>query len=143
MKQVIKTALAMSVLAGLAGCGLRGDLERPPPIFSEPPTEEAQKPVDSAALFAAAEIDENSGASRSNVPAWAEDVPLDHGPIVKFGILFVVSFVAIFLVWIMNDRQLLGEHVNTWRSNLIGGIVILTTLALSIRMLGRAMGWMT
>ena len=59
MKQVIKTALAMSVLAGLAGCGLRGDLERPPPIFSDPPTEEAQQPVDTAAVFTVAEIDEN------------------------------------------------------------------------------------
>ncbi|MEP1143016.1 MAG: lipoprotein [Henriciella sp.] len=59
MKHLIKSALAISVLAGLAGCGLRGDLERPPPIFSEPPTEEAQQPVDSVALFAVAEIDEN------------------------------------------------------------------------------------
>ena len=59
MKQVIKTALAMSVLAGLAGCGLRGDLERPPPIFSDPPTEEAQQPVDTAAVFTVAEIDED------------------------------------------------------------------------------------
>jgi len=59
MKHLIKSALAVSVLAGLAGCGLRGDLERPPPIFSEPPTEEAQQPVDSAALFAVADIDEN------------------------------------------------------------------------------------
>ena len=59
MKRTIKTALALSMIAGLAACGLPGDLRRPPPIFSEPPTEEAQKPVDSAALFAAAEIDEN------------------------------------------------------------------------------------
>ena len=59
MKQVIKTALAMSLLAGLAGCGLRGDLERPPPIFSDPPTEEAQQPVDTAAVFTVAEIDED------------------------------------------------------------------------------------
>lgn len=54
--KMIKTVLALSALASLAGCGLRGDLERPPPIFSEPPTEEAQQPVDSAALFAGAEI---------------------------------------------------------------------------------------
>ena len=57
--KMIKTALALSALASLAGCGLRGDLERPPPIFSEPPTEEAQLPVDAVALFAAAEIDDN------------------------------------------------------------------------------------
>ena len=81
MKQVIKTALAMSVLAGLAGCGLRGDLERPPPIFSEPPTEEAQKPVDSAALFAAAEIDENRVYYNSlggEIPKPAPDIDVEE-----------------------------------------------------------------
>ena len=59
MKTVIKTALAFSALAALAGCGLRGDLERPPPIFSDPPSEEAQTPVDSPAVFAQAPIDQN------------------------------------------------------------------------------------
>ena len=58
MKTVIKTALAFSALAALAGCGLRGDLERPPPIFSDPPSEEAQTPVDSPAVFAQAPIDQ-------------------------------------------------------------------------------------
>ena len=82
MRQVIKTALAMSVLAGLAGCGLRGDLERPPPIFSEPPTEEAQKPVDSAAIFAVAEIEEdkvyyNSLGGEIPKPAPATEVEED------------------------------------------------------------------
>ena len=82
MRQVIKTALAVSVLAGLAGCGLRGDLERPPPIFSEPPTEEAQVPVDSAAIFAVAEIDEekvyyNSLGGEIPKPAPATDVEED------------------------------------------------------------------
>ena len=56
----IKTALALSTLAALAGCGLRGDLERPPPIFSEPPTEEAQLPVDTAVVFAGTEIREET-----------------------------------------------------------------------------------
>ena len=82
MKQVIKTALAMSVLAGLAGCGLRGDLERPPPIFSDPPTEEAQQPVDTAAVFTVAEIDEdrvyyNSLGGEIPKPAPAADVEED------------------------------------------------------------------
>lgn len=60
MKQMIKIALAFSVLAGLAGCGLRGDLERPPPILSEPPTEETQKPVDTAVLFAGSDINDGT-----------------------------------------------------------------------------------
>ncbi len=59
MKHVIKTALALTAFAALAGCGLRGDLERPDPIFSEPPTEEAKTPVDAPAQYAGAEIDEN------------------------------------------------------------------------------------
>ena len=59
MKTLIKTGVAITVLAGLAGCGLRGDLKTPPPIFSDPPTEEAQQPVDSPALFAASEIRDN------------------------------------------------------------------------------------
>ena len=59
MKTLIKAALAFSVLASLAGCGLRGDLERPPPVFSKPPSEEAQQPVDAVAEFAATEIDQN------------------------------------------------------------------------------------
>ena len=47
MKRTIATTMALSALAALSGCGIRGDLERPPPIFSsEPPTEEAQMPVD-------------------------------------------------------------------------------------------------
>nr|WP_070960358.1 lipoprotein [Hyphomonas sp. Mor2] len=60
MKYMIKTALALSALAGLAACGLRGDLERPPPILKEAPTEETSKPVDSAVLFAGHEINDDT-----------------------------------------------------------------------------------
>ena len=55
----IKAALAISATAALAGCGLRGDLERPPPIFSKPPAEEALIPVDAAVKFAAIEVEAN------------------------------------------------------------------------------------
>ena len=81
MKHVIKTALAVSVLASLAGCGLRGDLERPPPIFSDPPSEEAQKPVDSAVLFAGNEIDEGRTYYNSlggEIPKPAPDVDVEE-----------------------------------------------------------------
>lgn len=60
MKTIIKTALAFSALASLAGCGLRGDLERPPPIFSKPPTEEAKVPVDAPVEYAVREINQGS-----------------------------------------------------------------------------------
>ncbi len=81
MKHVIKTALVFSALASLAGCGLRGDLERPPPIFSEPPSEEAQKPVDSAAQYAGAEIKENRTYYNSlggEIPKPAPDVDVEE-----------------------------------------------------------------
>ena len=60
MKHKIKTALAFSALASLAACGLRGDLERPPPILTEPPTEETSMPVDSAVLFAGNDINDGT-----------------------------------------------------------------------------------
>ena len=60
MKHKIKTALAFSALASLAACGLRGDLERPPPILTEPPTEETSKPVDAAVLFAGNDINDGT-----------------------------------------------------------------------------------
>ena len=59
MKHIIKTTLAFTALAGLSACGLRGDLERPDPIFSEPPTEEAMVPVDTVIAVASNEIDDN------------------------------------------------------------------------------------
>ena len=59
MKTVIKTALAFNALAALARCVLRCDLERPTPNLSAPPSEEAQTPVDSPAVFAQAPIDQN------------------------------------------------------------------------------------
>ncbi|MEO1188213.1 MAG: lipoprotein [Pseudomonadota bacterium] len=77
----IKTALAFSALAGLAGCGLRGDLERPPPIFSEPPTEEAQQPVDAAAEFAGVGIRDDATYYNSlggEIPKPAPDVDVEE-----------------------------------------------------------------
>lgn len=60
MKTVIKAAFAFAALASLAGCGLRGDLERPPPIFSDPPDQEAKTPIDAPVEFAVREINETS-----------------------------------------------------------------------------------
>lgn len=54
MMRTVKLALGLSALATLAACGIRGDLERPPPIFTDPPDEEALKPVDAPAEFALA-----------------------------------------------------------------------------------------
>lgn len=79
--KLIKTTLALSALASLAGCGLRGDLERPPPIFSEPPTEEAQQPVDAPADLAGAEIRDDATYYNSlggEIPKPAPDVDVEE-----------------------------------------------------------------
>ncbi|MEM7494283.1 MAG: lipoprotein [Pseudomonadota bacterium] len=81
MKIVIRTALAISALAALAGCGLRGDLERPPPIFSEPPSDEAQIPVDSPVQFAQTPINEDRvyfNALGGEIPKPAPDADVDE-----------------------------------------------------------------
>ena len=52
-KRTIATSLALGAAALLSACGIRGDLERPPPIFSsEPPNEEARTPVDTTIAVA-------------------------------------------------------------------------------------------
>ncbi len=79
--RTLKTALALSVMAGLAGCGLRGDLERPPPIFSDPPSEEAQQPVDAVAEFAGVEINDETTYYNSlggEIPKPAPDVDVEE-----------------------------------------------------------------
>ncbi len=52
----------------------------------------------------------------------------------------LLPFVAIFLLWVANNRQLLGENVNSWKANLAGSLVIATTLILGIRAATRAFG---
>lgn len=55
MKQrSIKLTLTVGATAFLTACGIRGDLQRPPPIFSDPPSEEAQIPVAAPVEFALA-----------------------------------------------------------------------------------------
>ena len=45
----------------------------------------------------------------------------------------ILPVVALFLLYIMNNKRLLGEHTNSLRENIIGGIIILITIALGIR----------
>lgn len=45
----------------------------------------------------------------------------------------ILPIVAIVLLVAMNDRTRLGEHVNTWRGNLLGGIVAVLCLVLGLR----------
>ena len=38
--------------------------------------------------------------------------------------------VALALLWLMNQRAVLGESANSWRSNLLGGVVVAVTIGL-------------
>ena len=48
-----------------------------------------------------------------------------------YGIL--LPCIAVYLLWIMNDKKLLGEHRNRLFLNIIGGIVVLVAIFLGIR----------
>ena len=45
----------------------------------------------------------------------------------------ILPIVAVVLVIAMNDRDRLGDHVNTWRGNLVGGTVTVLCVMLGIR----------
>lgn len=45
-----------------------------------------------------------------------------------------------FLLWIMNDRQILKDYVNSRRANLLGMIIFLVTLALGSRSILKVVG---
>ena len=80
MKRVIMTGMALTTLA-LAGCGIRGDLQTPPPIFSDPPSEEARLPVDAVAQFAETAIEEDKVYYNSlggEIPKPAPDVDVEE-----------------------------------------------------------------
>lgn len=55
------------------------------------------------------------------------------------GILLPV--IAIYLLFIMNSRQVMGEHVNGWLSNIAGILVVLITIGLGTRSLLSALGF--
>ncbi len=52
----------------------------------------------------------------------------------------LLPVVATFLLWVVNDRHIMGDHVNTKIVNLIGIIVILITLALGSKSVLSAFG---
>ena len=54
----------------------------------------------------------------------------------------LLPIVAAFLLYTMNDRQLLGEHVNGRAANALGGVVFLVSLGLGGRLILRALGLM-
>jgi Mn2+/Fe2+ NRAMP family transporter len=45
----------------------------------------------------------------------------------------ILPIVAIVLLIALNDRQRLGDHVNGWWGNLVGGVVVLLCAVLGLR----------
>ncbi|MBT8142540.1 MAG: Nramp family divalent metal transporter [Gammaproteobacteria bacterium] len=65
--------------------------------------------------------------------------------IIKFaqitnGILLPV--IAMFLLWVMNKRTVLGDYVNSTLQNIIGGLVVLFTLFLGAKSLAKVFGFL-
>ena len=54
---------------------------------------------------------------------------------------FLLPVVAIFLLVVMNRRQLLGQHVNGALANLMGTLVVATAIALGGLKLAQVLGW--
>jgi predicted small lipoprotein YifL len=76
---MIKHSLSLAALLGLSSCGLRGDLERPPPIFLQPPTAEAKIPVDRPAVYTVANVDSDKiylNSFGGEIPKPAPEVPV-------------------------------------------------------------------
>jgi Mn2+/Fe2+ NRAMP family transporter len=54
---------------------------------------------------------------------------------------FLLPIVAVYLLYVMNSRRLLGEYKNRWRSNIVGGLIVLVVSGLGIFKLLQAFGF--
>ncbi|MEE2929094.1 MAG: Nramp family divalent metal transporter [Pseudomonadota bacterium] len=54
----------------------------------------------------------------------------------------LLPIIAAFLLWVMNRKDLLGTYTNSVSANLVGGVIVLITLAIGVRSILRAAGWM-
>lgn len=52
----------------------------------------------------------------------------------------LLPFIAIFLVWVMNKKTLLGRYVNTGIQNILGWIIVLIAFGLGMKSLGKVFG---
>lgn len=53
----------------------------------------------------------------------------------------LLPIIAFFLIKLANDSALLGRHVNGWKGNIAGAIILVVTSMLGIRLIARALGW--
>ncbi|WOI53930.1 Nramp family divalent metal transporter [Parvularcula sp. LCG005] len=52
----------------------------------------------------------------------------------------LLPIIAVFLLWVMNRRGILGAHANSLASNLAGSVVVLVAVLLGLRGVARALG---
>lgn len=52
----------------------------------------------------------------------------------------LLPIIAIFLLVVMNQKKQLGQYVNKWLGNTLGGIVVIITAGLGIRLIMNATG---
>lgn len=53
----------------------------------------------------------------------------------------LLPIIAFFLIKLANDKALLGGHVNGWKGNIAGAIILTVTTMLGVRLIARALGW--
>jgi Mn2+/Fe2+ NRAMP family transporter len=54
---------------------------------------------------------------------------------------FLLPIVAVYLLYVMNSSRLLGDYKNRWRSNIVGGLIVLVVSGLGIFKLLQAFGF--
>jgi Mn2+/Fe2+ NRAMP family transporter len=54
---------------------------------------------------------------------------------------FLLPVVAVYLLYVMNSRRLLGDYKNRWLSNIVGGLIVLVVSGLGIFKLLQAFGF--
>ncbi|MBL4660726.1 MAG: Nramp family divalent metal transporter [Alcanivoracaceae bacterium] len=52
----------------------------------------------------------------------------------------LLPFIAAFLLWVMNRKQVLGDYTNTSKQNILGWVIVLITLVLGLKSLAKVFG---
>jgi len=53
----------------------------------------------------------------------------------------LLPFIAAFLLWVMNRKQVLGDYINTSKQNVLGWVIVLITLLLGLKSLAKVFGF--
>ena len=54
----------------------------------------------------------------------------------------LLPLIALFLLWIMNSKKVLGDYANSLKQNILGGIIVIITLILGLKSLAKVFGWL-